>query len=39
MERIPKKEPAQRVDPGEDNSPAAPSGTLTRDLSVTTSVL
>ena len=29
-----KKESAQKVDPGEENSPASPAGTRTRDLSV-----
>ena len=33
VERIPKLESAQKVDPGEENSPAAPTGI--RDLSVT----
>ena len=33
VERIP-KESAQKVDPGEENSPAAPAGTRTRDLSI-----
>ena len=30
-----KKESAQKVDPGEENSPAAPAEIRTRDLSVT----
>ena len=34
MERIPKQESAQEVDPGEENSPAAAAGTRTRDLSI-----
>ena len=34
VERIPKLESAQKVDPGEENSPAAPTGIWTRDLSV-----
>ena len=29
------EETAQKVDPGEENSPAAPAGTQTRDLSIT----
>ena len=29
------KESAQKVDPGEGNSPAAPAGIRTRDLSIT----
>ena len=35
VERIPTLESAQKVDPGEENSPAAPTGIWTRDLSVT----
>ena len=33
VERIPKLESAQKVDPGEENSPAAPAGVSTRDVS------
>ena len=33
------KESAQKVDPGEENSPAAPAGTRTRDLSITSPTL
>ena len=36
--RIPKIR-AQKVDPGEENSPDAPAGIRTRDLSVTSPVL
>ena len=32
VERIPKSESAQKVDPGEENSPAAPAGIRTLDL-------
>ena len=32
MERIPKQESALKVDPGEENSPAAPAGIRIRDL-------
>ena len=32
VERIPKQESAQKVDPGEENSPAAPAGIRTRNL-------
>ena len=39
MERIPKQESAQKVDPGEENSPAVPAGIRTRDLSITSPVL
>ena len=39
VERIPKLESAQKVDPGEENSPAAPTGIWTRDLSVTSQAL
>ena len=39
VERIPKSESAQKVDPGEENSPAAPAGIRTRDLSITSPVL
>ena len=39
MERIPKQESAQEVDPGEENYPAAAAGTRTRDLSVTSLTL
>ena len=39
VERIPKYESAQKVDPGEENSPAAPAGTRTRDLSITSPAL
>ena len=35
VERIPKQESVQKVDPGEEYSPAAPAGTRTRDLSIT----
>ena len=34
-----KKESAQKVDHGEENSPAAPAGTRTRDLSITSPTL
>ena len=34
VERIPKEESAQKVDPGEENSPSAPAGIRTRDLSI-----
>ena len=30
---------APKVDPGEENSPAAPAGTRTRDLSITSPAL
>ena len=33
------KKSAQIVDPGEENSPAAPAGTRTRDVSVTSPAL
>ena len=33
------KESAQKVDPGEENSPAVPAGIRTRDLSITSPVL
>ena len=39
VERIPKKESAQKVDPGEENSPAPSAGTRTRDLSTTSPAL
>ena len=39
VEWIPKEESAQIVDPGEENSPAAPAGIRTRDLSVMSPVL
>ena len=39
VERIPKLESAQKVDPGEENSPAASTGIWTRDLSVTSQAL
>ena len=39
VEQIPKYESAQKVDPGEENSPAAPAGIRTRDLSVTGAAL
>ena len=39
VERIPKLESAQEVDPEEENSPAAPAGIWTRDLSVTSPML
>ena len=38
-ERIPKIESAQKVDPGEENSPAAQTGIRTRDLSITSPTL
>ena len=34
-----KKESAQKVDPGEENSPAAPAEIRTRDLSITSPAL
>ena len=36
---IPKLESAQKVDPGEENSPAVPAGIRTRDLSITSPAL
>ena len=39
VERIPKYKSAQKVDPGEENSPVAPVGTRTRDLSITSPTL
>ena len=41
VERIPKVsiESAQKVDPGEENPHAAPAGTRTRDLSITSPTL
>ena len=39
VERIPTLESAQKVDPGEENSPAVPAGIRTRDLSVTSPAL
>ena len=39
VERLPKWESAQKVDPGEENSPAAPAGTRTRDFSITSPAL
>ena len=39
VERIPKLESAQKVDPGEENSPAVPAGIRTRDLSITSPAL
>ena len=39
VERIPKKESAQKVDSGEENSPVIPAGTRTRNLSITNSSL
>ena len=39
VERIPKLESAQKVDPGKENSPAAPAGIWTQDLSVTSLAL
>ena len=39
MEHILKEESAQKVDPGQENSPATPAGIQTRDLSVTSPVL
>ena len=38
VERIPKSESAQKVDPREQNSSAAAAGTRTRDLLIPTSV-
>ena len=38
MERIPKQESAQKVDPEEENSPADPAGTRTRDFSIMSTV-
>ena len=35
MERTPNKESAHEVDSGEENSPAAPAGIRTRNLSIT----
>ena len=35
VERIPDLESAQKVDPGEENSPAAPARNETRDLWIT----
>ena len=32
MEQIPKKDSAQEINPGEENSPAAPAEIRTRDL-------
>ena len=37
--RIPKYDSAQKVDPGEENTPAAPAGIRTRDLSITSPAL
>ena len=34
-----KEESAQKIDPGEENSPAAPTGIRTRDLSITSPAL
>ena len=34
VEQIPKQESAQKVDPGEENFPAAPAGIQTHDLSI-----
>jgi len=34
-----RNESGQKVDPGEENSPTAPAGTRTRDLSVTSPTL
>ena len=34
-----RNESAQKVDPEEENSPAAPAGTRTRDLSITSPAL
>ena len=39
VERILKQDSAQKVDPGEENSPAAPAGIGTRDLSATSPAL
>ena len=39
VEWIPKEESAQKVDPGEENSPTAPAGIRTRDLSITSPTL
>ena len=36
---LPKSESAQKVDPGEENSPAAPAGIRTRDFSITSPAL
>ena len=39
VEWIPKQESAQKVDPGEENAPAAPAGIRTHDLSITSPAL
>ena len=39
VERIPKYESAQKVNPGEENSPTTPAGIQTRDLSITSLAL
>ena len=39
VERTPKWESAQKVEPAEENSPAGPAGTRTRDLSITSPAL
>ena len=39
VEWIPKYESAQKIDPEEDNSPTAPAGIQTHDLSVMSPVL
>ena len=39
VKRIPTQESAQKVNPGEENSPAAPAGTRTRDLPITSPAL
>ena len=37
--RIPKHESAQKIDPGEENSPATPAGIRTHNLLITSPVL
>ena len=39
VERKPRSELAQKFDPGEENTPAPPAGTRTRDLSITSLTL
>ena len=39
VERMPKQESAQKADPGEEHSPAAPARTRTHDLSITSPAL
>ena len=39
VERVPKQESAQKVDPGQENYPAASARTRTRDLSITSPAL